>query len=97
MNLLSKKTFTAELVLESSFGSELLGKHESTMELYSFEDDPDYYFIEWDIPKLETTENIGIWCEENTKTICDYDGVMCLSEEALEMLKENGFDVSEVE
>jgi hypothetical protein len=97
MNLLATKTFTAQLVSESSFGSQNLGKHKSTMELFSFPEDPNYYFIEWDIPTLEEVENIGIWCEENTKKIYDYDGVMCLSAEAIELLKENGFDTSEVE
>lgn len=98
MTKIAEKIFTSELIYETSLSpvASKLGKHKSTMTLYS-SDDPDYYFIEWDIPTLEIVENIGIWCEDDTKIICDYDGVFELSNEALEMLKENGFDTSNVE
>jgi hypothetical protein len=99
MNKIAEKELVCELVLETSMCGEptKLGKHESTMVLYGFDDDPDYYFIEWDIPTLNEVENIGIWCEEGTKELRDYDGVMCLSQEAIELLKENGFDTSYAE
>ena len=59
--------------------------------------DPDYYFIEWDIQTLDECENIGIWCEEGTKTLRDYDGVFQLPDEAIELLKDNGFNTEYAE
>jgi len=99
MNKIAEKTFVSELILETSLNScpSPLGKHTSTMTLYGFTDDPDYYFIEWDIPTLEECENIGIWCEDGTKTLRDYDGVFELPVEAIELLKENGFDTEYAE
>jgi hypothetical protein len=99
MNKIAEKEFVCELISETSMSSvpTKLGRHKSTMTLYGFDDDPDYYFIEWDIPTLNEVENIGIWCEEGTKELRDYDGVMCLSQEAIELLKENGFDTSYAE
>jgi hypothetical protein len=41
-------------------------------------------------------EQIGLWCEFGTKKILDYDGVFTLPNEAIELLKENGFDLSEI-
>jgi hypothetical protein len=99
MNLIAEKKFVSELVSETSMSAygTPLGKHESTMSLYGFQDDPDYYFIEWDIPTLEEVENIGIWCEDGTKVLRDYDGVFELPEQAIELLKENGFDTEYAE
>lgn len=99
MNKIAEKTFVAELVSETSMSAYAtpLGKHKSTMTLYSFPDDPDYYFIEWDIPTLDECENIGIWCEDGTKILRDYDGVFELPAEAIELLKENGFNTEYAE
>jgi len=97
---IAQKTFTSELVLETSLSpvASKLGKHKSTMILYAFgKENPDYYFIEWDIPSLNEVENIGIWCEDGTKNITDYDGVFQLSNEALELLRDNGFNTENVE
>jgi hypothetical protein len=99
MNQIDQMTFTCELVSETSMSplATSLGKRESTMTLYSFENNPDYYFIEWDIPSLDMCENIGIWCEDGSKVLCDYDGVFSLSEFAIEFLQKNGFDTSYAE
>lgn len=99
MNKIAEKEFVAELVLETSMSSVAtpLGKRKSTMTLYGFDEDPDYFFIEWDIPSLDECENIGIWCEEGTKTLRDYDGVFELPAEAIELLKENGFNTEYAE
>ena len=95
---LATRTFTTELFSETSYGSTKLGKHESTIDLHSFpEVDPDYYLIEWDIPALDQMEEIGIWCEEGTKIIRDYDGVFSMPDEVMNLLKEQGFDVSYAE
>jgi hypothetical protein len=99
MEKIATITFVTELIQETSMSSSCksLGKHESTIDLYSFPEDPDYYFIEWDIPTLDMVENIGIWCEEGTKILCDYDGVFALPDEVMDMLREQGFDVSYAE
>jgi hypothetical protein len=44
---------------------------------------------------LEITEYIGIWHED--KRVTDYDGVFELPQEAIDLLKENGFDTTDVE
>lgn len=87
---IAKKTFTSHLNSETSFASTSLGTHESTMELFLYADGS--YGIEWDVPSLDTTEHIGIWVEDGTKTMCDYDGVFQLPKQAIELLEENGFD-----
>lgn len=43
--------------------------------------------------ELEETEHIGIFVEENTKNIIDYDGVFEVPKETIEFLKEQGFNV----
>lgn len=99
MNKIAEKEFVSELVLETSMSATAtpLGENKSTMTLYGFDDDPDYYFIEWDIQALGECENIGIWCEEGTKELRDYDGVFELPLQAIQMLKENGFNTSYAE
>lgn len=96
MNKIAEKTFRADLVLERSSSSvaEDLGNHESTMCLYDF-DEPGRYMIEWDVPSLEETQHIGIWVNEARKELRDYDGVMSLPEEAIELLEEQGITVGE--
>lgn len=79
------------LVSEGSWGARSLGKHASTMDLFKIEDGR--YLIEWDIPRIEITEHIGIWTEKNE--LVDYDGVMSLPKEAVELLRKNGIIVPE--
>ena len=57
------------------------------MELFAFDDGT--YSIEWDIPDLDITEEIGI--RHNNKTLTDYDGVFELPNEAIKLLENNGF------
>ncbi|VTU31943.1 hypothetical protein H4CHR_02910 [Variovorax sp. PBS-H4] len=91
---IATKTFTAEMILEGSWGSRQLGKHESTMDLWEG-DGAGYYFIEWDIPDIETTEGIGIWFNPDTRELTDYDGIFSLPTEAIALLEENGIKVGE--
>lgn len=91
MTLIAKKEFRSELVRETSHSSTPLGEYDSTMELHG---ENDNYYIEWDIPDLETTECIGIFVDEGTRTISDYDGVFEVPKQAIELLEENGFDCS---
>jgi hypothetical protein len=77
-----------ELVREGSWGSRRIGKYASTMTLYA---DGPHYLIEWDIPKLEMTEHIGLTFEH--KTLVDYDGVFSLPREAVAFLRKQGFTI----
>jgi hypothetical protein len=99
MTKIAEKEFVSVLTLETSMSATptKLGKHTSTMTLYGFELDPNYFFIEWDIPTLDEVENIGIWCEDGTKELRDYDGVFELPLEAIELLQENGFNTAYAE
>ena len=91
---IATRKFTAHLVEEGSWGARKLGKHSSTMDLYFRTDDTG--FIEWDIPALYTCEEIGLVFEldaAGARTLCDYDGVMSLPVEAVDLLRANGVAV----
>jgi len=88
---IGKETFTAPLIMEGSWGEKDIGTHESTMELY-FNDDATG-FIEWDIENVGF-EHIGLWFtidQFGIRTLDEYDGVMCLSDKAIALLRK--FDV----
>jgi hypothetical protein len=89
-------TFKSEIVSETSMSSipTSLGKHTSTMELFHVSENR--YCIEWDIPTLDETYNIGIWVEDGTKTVTEYDGVFELPEQAVKLLQNNGFNTDDV-
>lgn len=90
--LIATRAFEAELILEGSWGTRQLGKHPSSMELWE-RDDPGCYFIEWDIPHMDRTEEIGIWVDRGSKELIDYDGVFSLPIQAIALLEENGIKV----
>lgn len=90
------KTFTAQLVREGSWGSSALGEHESTMELVIHSDLTGY--IEWDIPSIDTVEEIGLTFEldaDRNLVLTDYDGVFSLPAPAIELLREAKVIVTE--
>lgn len=96
MKLIDKLTFTSPVSREysSSPTRQPLGEHESTMTLHRAPDG--YRFaIEWDIPGLEMTEEIGLWCEAgaNGPVLYDYDGVFELPAQAVTLLMRNGVTV----
>lgn len=90
--ILGTKKFISNINKETSYNSQTLGTHTSTMDLHST-DDPAYCFIEWNILTLEHTETVGIFLEG--KALSDYDGVFSLPKEAIELLRENNITVSE--
>jgi len=92
MKTIDKISFKAILVLEHSMSAkkEELGNFEQTMEL--IKNDEGCHFIEWDIPEAEETVGIGIELDEGTKNVVGYDGVFELPEQAIELLKKNGFN-----
>ena len=84
---IGKETFNCPLIMEGSWGERDIGTHESTMELY-FNDDATG-FIEWDIEDVGF-EHIGLWFtidQFGIRTLSDYDGVMCLSDKAVALLR----------
>jgi len=88
---IGKETFTCPMIMEGSWGERDIGTHESTMELY-FNDDATG-FIEWDIEDVGF-EHIGLWFtidQFGIRTLDEYDGVMCLSDKAVDLLRK--FDV----
>lgn len=88
------------MVSQGSWGARSVGTHASTMELWRYPDQPGYAFIEWDIPGLDEVEHIGITWEEpadGRRVVTDYDGVMDIPREAVDFLRAQGFDVSEIE
>ena len=99
-------TFTAQLQYEGTWGELQAGKHETTMDLWLL---PPVAatrsgFIEWDVPTLEETVEIGLKMETefNTMTgtsytmvLTDYDGVFSLPKQAIELLERNNIFVPE--
>jgi hypothetical protein len=88
---IGKENFNCPLIMEGSWGEKDIGTHESTMELY-FHDDATG-FIEWDIEDVGF-EHIGLWFtidQFGIRTLDEYDGVMCLSDKAIALLRK--FDV----
>ena len=86
--------FTEPLIMEGSWGERDIGTHESTMELF-FNDDATG-FIEWDIEDVGF-EHIGLWFSIDPvgiRTLTEYDGVMCLSHKAIELLRKYDVVVS---
>jgi hypothetical protein len=90
---IASKTFTAQIVREYSAVRTVdsLGSRKSTMDLYFRKDATG--FIEWDIPAIDECNEIGLWFEidaAGVRTLSDYDGLMSLPVEAVDMLKEHG-------
>lgn len=92
--LIESITHTTPINLEYSSGSISKGKHGWTMDLYFNTDNTG--FIEWDIPSLDYTEEIGLWFEidkDGKRTLSDYDGVFSLPSEAIALIRKNGVEV----
>lgn len=86
-------TFKSNVNYDNGYTNNPLGEHEYTMEL--FQGKNNQYVIEWDIPELEMTEHIGIWCTGTIVT--DYDGVFEIPKQAIELLQSCGFSTKEIE
>ncbi len=90
------KTVITPISVDNGYtNTNVLDETESTLEL--IDNGNGSYMIEWDIPEMDTTEHIGIFCEDGTKVVYGYDGVFELSDIHIEFLKENGFDCTEIE
>lgn len=102
MQKVATKEFKADMVREYSAVSTVdqLGKANNKMDLYVCEDGTQAS-IDWDIEYEDGEgDSIGIGLEldeHDNKKITGYDGVFELNTYALEFLREQGYDVSEVE
>lgn len=95
---LACKSFTAPLIEQGSWGSRSLGTMCSTMELYQYEGNLNAAFIEWDIPAIEDTEQIGLTFElhlDGKRHLVDFDGVMDIPAQAITLLEEQGYIVDD--
>lgn len=90
--------FFSPINRENSFTSTNLAKKtKSVMTLYLNRDLTG--FIEWDIPALDMTEEIGLEFEIDEKgkrTLTGYDGVFAIPTQALDLLEKNGIDVADM-
>ena len=94
MKEIAKKVFRSRIGRENSFTSWTESEDaESVMTLYVDEFGQTAH-IEWEVEELGACENIGIFCHEKPYVISDYDGVFEVPEQAIQLLEENGFDVS---
>lgn len=91
-------TFESPLTMEGSWGSRMLAdKAQSTMDLYFNKDDTG--FIEWCCDELDLVEHIGLSFEFDRlgkRTLTDYDGVMTLPDQAMDLLEQHGVDCREM-
>lgn len=96
--LIEKYEFESPINLEGSWGGRNLSpKAKSIMELYFNSDDTGW--IEWEVPELDLFEEIGLTFEidiAGKRKLVDYDGVMSIPDQALDLLAKHGVDVSEM-
>lgn len=95
MKSISKFEFKANLVLERSITPvvEDLGEHDCSMELL-MDEDSNSGIIEWvyeDSRGVEDATCIGVWFKG--KTLTDYDGLMSLPKQAVQLLRKAGYTV----
>lgn len=72
-----------------------LGDHQATLTLYINDQDSRRGSLELDIPGCNEYADIGLWFDEDRKTLVDYDGVFSLPPQGIQLLRDNGFIVSE--
>lgn len=96
--LIDTMKFKSPINLDSSFGMRPLAKRAtSVMRLHYNQDDSG--FIEWEVPRLDLYEEIGLtftFDRNGQRTLTDYDGVFAIPDQALDLLERNGVDVAEM-
>ena len=90
-------TFKTPVYRESSMVSTAthLGEHQATLTLYINDQDGTKGSLELDIPGCGEYADIGLWFDDDKKTLVDYDGVFSLPPQGIQLLRDNGFIVSE--
>lgn len=93
IKVLGTKKFKSNIVRETAYGVvEDYGMKDNIMTLQRVDNN---LMIEWIVGDEEDYAEIGI--ENVGKDITGYDGVFELPKEAIQLLKENGFNTEEVE
>jgi hypothetical protein len=85
--------FTSNINIEDSYSNNSVGTHTSTMELFRKEGGIPS-LIEWVVDmgdEDELVEHIGLFWEEGSKTLRDYDGVFSLPEIVIPWLESLGY------
>lgn len=94
--------FETECYMEGSWGSRELGRLKCSMELFDWGKQFDPYSrtrrgeAQIEFIAGNHVEHIGLIYDEN-KRITDYDGVFSVPQEAIQMLKDNGFNTEDIE
>lgn len=95
---IGKLEFMSPINMENSFTQwNVSKKTKSVMELYFNKDNSG--FIEWEIPKLDMVEHIGLIFEiapDGKRILTDYDGVFDLPDQAMDLLEKHGVDCAEM-
>ena len=98
--LLATKEFKSELVREYSWSPHPypVGMADNVMELWVGDDGTGCIIWNWEVEDGSDydEEVIGLWWNFD-KTITDFDGVFEIPDQAIDLLKENGFNTEEVE
>jgi len=86
-------TFEVELVRERSISpiAEPIGLAKNKMEL-KVEGVIGCIVWDWETKDEDGEEIIGLWFEDDGKTLRDYDGVFSLPKEAIQLLEKNGYN-----
>lgn len=96
--LIDTMEFESPINLEGSWGQRnIADKAKSTMRLYYNKDNTGY--IEWEIHHGDMYEEIGLTFELDVtgkRTLTDYDGVMTLPDQAMDLLEKHGVDCKEM-
>ena len=66
-----------------------------SLTLYVHDSDATRGSLELDIPGCNEYADIGLWFDDDKKTLVDYDGVFSLPPQGIQLLRDNGFIVSE--
>lgn len=86
--------FESPITMEGSWGARRIAdKAQSTMDLYFGRDGTGS--IEWTCEALDLYEDIGLVFEfdrAGKRTLTDYDGVMDLPDQAMDLLEQHGVD-----
>lgn len=95
---IDKIKFDSPINMEGSWGGRpLASSAESTMELWFEKDNTGS--IEWCVDSLDIVEHIGLTFEigvNGGRKLVDYDGVMSIPTQALDLLEKHGVDVTEM-
>ena len=99
-HFIGEMTFHSPISEENSWFSRPLARRtKSIMRLFFDATDASHGSIEWDIPRLDRVEYIGLRFGCNARgqrTLVDYDGVFALPVQAMRLLKRHEIDVTEM-